>query len=247
MSILTRSEIRVALRKTALTDAEQELIRLVQPLAEGALKTWIQHKLEYAQYTELLPAGTRLEPRDDLLRPITVSGSRAIVDVPSGENEIQLTHTPAWNTGLVVYMDSAAKGGQASGAFGDSTLLTKGTDYWLDIDDQTNGISQSGILYHSSAWPSLPRTVKVTYYGGQNMTTLMTHGYAIKAAALQTFLNLYHRLVNASKGGMKGSEAIGKYSVTYVNQLMAQIGGDGEIVPAAVQRDLWPLRNYSYL
>lgn len=243
--LLTTEEIRKALRKTTLTEAEQELVDFLHPLTDAALKVWIEHELEYSQHVELLPAGERLIEDDELMEP-EMQNNRVILLDQTGGRTLHLSHTPVWNTGLTVYLDKSANAGQASDAFAAATLLTQGTDYWLDIDDHTRGFSRSGILYHSSVWPNEPRTVKVTYYGGDKLTTadIIHFGRALKLAAVKTFLHHWHGLKDRATGGVVQSERLGEWSATYAQR---SLGTDDISIPAAVQQDLWKFRRYSYL
>lgn len=243
--LLTVAEIRTALRKTTLTEAEKELVAFLHPLTDAALKLWIDQELEYRQHVELLPAAERLvSDDDDLLEPEIINGRVMLLDEVGGRT-LHLTHTPVWNTELEVRVDPAAKAGQSPDAFADATILTQGTDYWLDIDDHSRGISRSGVLYHTSSWPNESRTVKVTYYGGEKIDAenIAHFGRALKMAAVKTFLHNWHGILDRSKGGIKQSERLGEWGVSYAPR---SAGLDDVTVPPAVQRDLWPFRRYSY-
>lgn len=97
------------------------------------IEEWLNRKLFYKTRTEFYK-GTGTQKL--LLR------ARPVVPAPTDGN-----------SALTVYEDTGANFGSTTGSFDPTTtLLTYGTDYCLDID-QDNGTSRSGILYRiNDAW-----------------------------------------------------------------------------------------------
>lgn len=252
--IASIAEIRVYLNKAAsITDAELALLNMLHPLVESAVKVYLQQELERTTYTEYLPIGTATE-RDGLLRDaddISVHGSRVIINGGTDRSSfLQLKHLPVSATGIEIREDTGANAGQESESFGDSTLLVQGEDYFLDVDDPTNGISRSGIVHRIGAWPTEPRSIKVTYLGG--FTSAQFAGSlagALKLAVITEVANRFWetRSKQTTRGiGVIQSERIGKYgySIGSAGSTSAVVAGG---LSASVQMMLQPFRNYGRL
>src|SRR3990172_7396060 len=148
MTVVERSDVLTALgfHATAPTAAQEALIKLVHPLAEAVFFSWFGANCEYEQHVEYLPVGGQLtgEETSEWFR---LQGQAVQVRMGArGTSVLQLPHTPVWSTGLEVREDVGANAGQATGAFGTATILTLGSDYWLDISDATLQLSTSGLL-----------------------------------------------------------------------------------------------------
>lgn len=254
--ILTIEEIRTMIfRVPALSENQLALVEMIRPMAESALKVWLDQEMEFKEHVELLPTGERIIEPDYLLDPrVSIADGRVEARESAIGNTLQLSNLPVWNTGIEVRVDRNAKAGQSASAFGAASLLPQGQDWWLDIDDATNELSRSGIIYHSSAWPSEPRTVRVTYFGGEKLDAdnLRDFGRALKLAALKTFEHNYRgfedRWENDGKGRIT-SEKLGEWSASYGGSGVSSsdIGTSGMSIPDSVKMDLWPFRRYSYM
>jgi len=249
MPTLTRkAEVLTMLGKTtALTAAEEGLLDLIHPLAESAVFSYLQQELQYARHVEYLPIGRGGFPDKPLDDVDFRGGSVAVVTGQAGSEVLQLKHTPVWLTGLEVREDIGGNAGQADGAFADATILSAGSDYWLDIDDADSNLSRTGMLRRFGVWPAEPRSVKVTYYGGWTATQLSNSGTAavLKLAILQTVVQAFWAALNSQKNSGAGqvqSESIGSYSFSN-GQGVARLNL-GVVVPADAKLLLQPFRNY---
>src|SRR5262249_53235844 len=161
--------------------------------AEAVVKARLQNDLEYAQHTEFLPAGNRFEDRDNFV-DLSIRGNTVTL-IPGTRNNriLQLRHVPVWTSTLQVWEDSGAIGGQAEGAFPDSTKLVIGVDYYNDVDTTlnigtggsgTDSISRTGNLIRIGNWAITPRCIKVVYYGGWQPSHFDSIVADIKAAVI---------------------------------------------------------------
>ena len=221
------------------TDKQITLLRLVHPLAESVFRDWLSWKSGgYEEIVELLPGRAPRAPDVAYGDEFRLHGqSVSVVPTRLSTNELRLGTTPVWVTGLEVREDTNARAGQASGAFGDSTVLTAGTDYWLDVDDPELNLSRSGILYRSCEWPDEPRSVKVTYFGGETASRLADSAGSLRYAAMLTVIKAYKTLSGLQGGGLgpKMNESFGKYSYTNSAEVASAMAGAGFTVPPEAQ------------
>jgi hypothetical protein len=245
--IASRAELLVALGKaSSISDADLALLNTIHPRAERAVKSYMQCDIEYAQKTEYLPIGRQAESDVNLEAFGMVNGRVVRESRRSRLDKLQLKHTPVITTDLAVYEDTGAYAGQASGAFAAATLLTSGTEYYLDLDDAS--LSRSGQLVRiGGTWSTEPRSIKVTYNGGWTATQLDAEAAPIKEAVVIAAARAYWgwktNAATDGKGAM-ASESIGKYSVSYGGA--SAVAGSGLMVdvPEEAQRLLQPFRNY---
>jgi hypothetical protein len=247
--IVRKAELLVFMQKaSSLAAADEALLDLIHPLAEGVLSAWMQQNLKYEQHVEYLPIGKPQLDNDYPLSDIDFRSETAgFIGGRAGTEFLQLKHLPVALTGLEVREDVGAYGGQVSGSFSDETILTLGTDYYLDVDDASASLSRSGILWRIGAWPAEPRSIKVTYYGGYSATQLAdsTVASAVKLAALQTVSAAFWTAKNLAKSqgiGPKMSESIGKYSYSHAAEWAA--ARLSLAVPQEAMINLQPFRNY---
>jgi hypothetical protein len=252
--IVKKAEALIYLGLAAsITAAQEALLDLVHPLAESAVKRFLQNDLGYAQHVELLPTGQAYLGDD---RPLTDTEFRAnaavFVNANAGTNVLVLKHTPVWENGLEVREDVAAYAGQASSAFTDDSILSLGSDYWLDVDEVIGDlkVSRTGILHRFGVWPNEPRCVKVTYYGGASAARLADNFNAVKEAILKTIAAKFYAAKNnqgTSGAGTVMSETIGKHSESRGNVTAAlAIQGQDMDIPHGAKMALQTLRSYRY-
>jgi hypothetical protein len=222
------------------------------PLVEGVFKSWLNSTGEYEQHIELLPIG-KIPSRDTSLEDAIrdAAGTVRFLNRYEGSSSLQLTHLPVWDASLEVREQVDALAGQAPGAFGIDTVLTQGADYWLDVDEIVGGenFSRSGRLFRSGYWPSEPRCVKVTYYGGETAARLASNAAHIKAGALICHLTAYKALAGMSGSGAntggKTSETIGKYSYSTPESILKAFTILNFGVPLAAQEAAGKAKNYA--
>ncbi len=251
MAIVTRAEVLVALGMSAsLTDANAALIDMLLPLSDAAIKSYMQNDLQYSQHVEYYPAGSPVAERDDVMEPILRGNVVTFANIPPGVDTLQLKHTPILVGSIEVREDVGAWAGQDPNPFDDTTILTLGTDYYLDVDNASTNMSRTGLLYRYGKWPTEARSVKVTYYGGLNASQLNNAWGDIKLAAIMT--HVHHFQIFKSRQSKTGagpitSESIGKYSYSR-DAFMTRLAILGDLdVPAGAKALLFKHRNLGRL
>lgn len=253
--ICSRAEILVYLRKAHvdLTDADDALLDLLHPLTESAIHNYLQNDLNYGQYVEYLPLGLPAQEQDYPLQQYQKQGDYFVFfGANVGTDALKLSHTPVALTGLRVWEDVGAYGGQSSTAFASATELTLGTDFFLDVKDNSN-LSTTGLLWRVGAWPQEPRCIKVQYYGGLTAQQLVGRmGGALKLATLMQIGFEFNaaKQINATYGiaGPKISEKMGKYQYEMGEQIALYMSGiAGRDLLHRVKELLQPYRSYKYL
>lgn len=246
------------LASTTLSAADEALLDLIHPLAEASIYNFLQQELNYERHIEYLPVGEPRKSTDYRLEDadfLPGGGGVVLRSQRPGSDYLQLKHAPVTTFGIEVREDINAYAGQnPDGQFSDSTILTPGSDYYLDADERkmVDGhsvhLSRSGVLRRVGAWPVEPRSVKVTYYGGWAASQLHTNAAgSVRLAAIQTVANAFWAAKNQADSdgrGPKMSESIGKYSYSFGQQLAAQQFAP---VPASAQLLLQPHRTYRIL
>ncbi len=217
--IISRAEIVAALGLGAtISDADSGLVELLKRIVENEARRYCRHEITQlaTPYVHLLPAallaetgGTLLERESGAALGLRDNGSSCILQLP-----VPFVRSAS----LEVRVDLNAAAGQAAGAFGNDTLLTSGSDYYLDVDEP--GLSRSGQLVRiSGGWPTRPRTVRVSYFAGFTADELDGPYSDIKGAILDEvcarFQSAKSRQGNGSAGSIQSESIGGEYSVTY--------------------------------
>lgn len=253
--ICDRAEILVYLRKAAvdLSDADDALIDLLHPLVESAVHNYVQNDLNYQQYVEYLPQGKADPGQDYPLDDFQKQGEQYVfLGGRAGNEALKLTNTPVALSGIRVWEDVGAYGGQSSSAFASGTELTVGSDFYLDVKDTSN-LSTTGILWRAGVWPLEPRCVKVQYYGGYTAQQLVGRmAGALKLATLIQFAFEFNSVKSMNPtvgtGGPKVREKIGKYEYQTGEQVALYMSGiTGRGLLHRAKELLQPYRSYKYL
>lgn len=236
--IISEAELRAALGlQPTITDQQNMHVTLAMQLAHAAIRQHIRYdpeqKVGPAEFYPRIESNRDFGAGDvwDVDRAMT----KAIYEDRSGDRKyLQLQRLPV-RTVSSVYVDIAARFGQAAEDFADSTLIVQGVDYAIEYDQ--NRLCLTGHLVSLTAWPSTPGTVKVTYRAGYsplefmgpqdadstdadgNITTQGVDASPLKAATLLTAMAQYHTLLGWSQNslgiiaaGPKSSETLGSYS-----------------------------------
>lgn len=237
--IVTDAELRAALGLQPTISVQQGMhVMLAMQMAHAAVR---QH-LRYDPEQKIGPAEfyPRMETSrdygsDDDVWDVNSSMTKAIYEDRSGSRKyLQLQRLPVRAVSSV-YVDIAARFGQAAEDFASDTLITQGVDYAIEYDQ--NQLCLTGHLISLTAWPAGVGTVKVTYRAGYsplefdgpqdaddtdadgNITTQGVDASPIKAATLLTAIAQYHTLLSWAQNslgiiaaGPKSSETLGSYS-----------------------------------
>lgn len=236
------------------SDSEKAFLTRTITAVESVISKYYVDLSGAATRTEYLPISHGDNGSDYDLVDVDFAQGR-MSDRPSGTgtNALILSSTPVLSAGLEVREDISANGGQASGAFPDSTLLTKGEDYYLEIDEPASGRSRCGILRRVGAlWPNISRSVKVTYVCGSlaisaSDSALITNAICMSVASQFRF---WKSTFNVSKGGAPvSSESIGKYSYSVgsgnrAGSMGNEFGGFGPLLPDEIAASIAHLYNW---
>lgn len=251
--ICTRAELLTAMGiVSTVTESELAALNFAHGRAEWLVKTYLQNDVEYAQHVEYLPIRDRLSDRNVLVDAQIRGNVATFIPGTTNNRILQLKHTPVWRYGLEVREDSGAYGNQASGAFSSATILNVGVDYFLDVGEQIGfgasglvDISKTGHLVRIGNWSIMPKSIKVTYYGGWNSDHLSTVASPIRDAVILAVTKALAQ-VKVWKGGRGPivSESLGKTSRTYSEAAILQLTGLMSRLPLEAIQLLQEFRNY---
>ena len=239
MAIVSQEELIVALGLGDLDAAQRDKLNWMQGKVQAAIAQRVGSKLEQGTFTEFLPNGPARSSVDSY-GPGEIIGNYYVPTRGGNDAALQLKNMPIRSI-VSIHEDAGAMGGQAPGAFGASTLLTAGVDYYVDFDEP--GISRSGLIYRTSGgWLAMPRAIKVVYVGGFSAEEFEGHPSAdidasdIKLAIIETM-----DAVLNSQGGPAGaisSESTVDYSVTFSTAEIIKS------IPASAAQRLRPYCNF---
>jgi hypothetical protein len=245
-----------------LTTAD-EVLEITHPLAEAAVRKFLRFDPMQRQRVEYYPilSNAQHTTRGDYSQWDSRNGKAVITDYSGvGGDIITLKHTPvADDNTLEVRENYDARAGQNSGSFGSTTVLTQGTQYWLDTDE-TTGFSLSGSLVRVGGnWPRDPRSVKVTYNGGftrdqidgNDPDFVCPAAAAIKLGAIITHIAVYRSFKLLGKQGDSVGLVAGPITSESIDGYSYSISPVAQSFNASVPPDaanhLQPFRSYSGL
>lgn len=243
--ICKRAEVLtyLGLADQSISTVDDARLDMLHPLAESAVKRWLQQHCEFKQHVEYLPASETAWRDESLAYDVEVSNGKVLFSWRDGQQGLQLKHLPVVAHGLSVRVDTGARAGFADDAFAAASELTLGSDYWLDVDAE--GVSHTGILYRYSAWPTEPRSIRVSYFAGHDALQLNSdEGGALRLATLITIAKVFRSAVLVD-GVPKLSESIGSYSYSTSEQQIQQFLGGGAL-PAEAISLLQSYRSYAF-
>lgn len=214
-------------------------IDAVHVLAERAVMEYVDRDLAIGQRVELLP-GHDEQIMDGVMSYPDELGIAGIRSLVSGET-IRLKHTPVHAAGLRVWMSTSANAGISSVTVWDTAELTYGSEFYLDIDDASRNVSNSGILYLSwGTWSHQPRSIKIQYWSGDQIPDA-----TLQMAVIETVANIASTLKRAGQSATKGrpvgvlSESLGDYSYSVA------VAGSVSL-PQSVKNELNKYRRWEY-
>ncbi len=217
-------------KTVALGDADYELARALHPLVESAVRRFVGTGIVQTTYTHFLPPADAYYYHSD---------------AGPGSHILRL---PEWPLRSItsIHEDTAAKFGQASGAFGSSSELTAGTDFFIPYNQ--SGIQPMGHVVREGIWPREPGSVKIVYSAGWSKAELegtitdpTLDASSIRLAVLKAFAENFGE-AKRRKGGAVGvkSESLDGWSITYDTE---SSGGTINL-PDEVKMLLQPFRRF---
>jgi len=176
----------------AVAGDDLALLDTLRQRVERVVRNYVRWNITEATYIEILPYRGPIGSRLQLTQPFVTAVAS-------------------------VYEDFESRGGQGDNDFPASTLLTAGTDYWIDRDHTS--YSREGILHRYGSWPDYSRTVKVTYTAGFDADALADEFLYVKDAVINETIDRFHyrkgRQGTAGVTGTIKSEKLKDYSVSY--------------------------------
>lgn len=233
-----------------LGNADAVLLELTKRQVEDRIRRFCRWHITQKQHVEFLPKSTTLGENNVSMLEKTSSNRAAWTTYGlQGGDILQLGQIYVSSISRL-YEDTGAAGGQGSGDFPSGTLLTSGTDYYLD-QDCSGEFSRTGFVYRTNgrSWSRKARTIKVVYTSGFTPTQLDEEYRDIKLACIAETRKWYKRAKSGQGADGTGvgeikSEAIGgEYTVTYNTSESEKMGSlSGQTVDL-----LKPYRNYGNL
>jgi len=199
---------------------EARLLWNIQRYVENAARKFVRHGISQNTYTEFyrgfdIGDNSSYGPSSNSFDLIGNSVYTVGPHQTKGEY-LQL------NNGFVrsvasVYEDFDARYGQGADDFAAASLLTAGTDYYLELDSA--GMSKSGRLIRTNrAWSTRPGTIKVTYTAGLAPSELADEYSFVIPALLKDISEKYNNArsqLNSAFGPVKKEKYVGDYEVEY--------------------------------
>lgn len=245
MAICTNDELFPFLGISAPTAQQTVLMNLLRPMAEDAVRQEVGYSIEQATYTHFLPNNSTTVGRE---LGVDVLNDRVVFEYEGETPDLFLMERPVRSI-TSIYEDRAAYGGQGGSDFAASTLLTSGTDYYLDY--VVSGISWSGNVRRINAgWSPRERTIKVTYVAGVTAAELAGTSVVrgpngngvttLKRAALVAAAIAWKEPQASIQGSGAGagpvtSERLADYSVTYAANHVTNLFGFKMMLPQQVK------------
>lgn len=249
--IVSNAEVFAYLGKSTPTSEESVLMNLLAPMAEGSVRQHIGYSVDQQSHTHFLPERDSLEGD---VNKIDSVNDRVFFEYGHGTDKLYLPER-AVRSITSVYEDQAAYNGQGTNDFAVATLLTAGTDYYLDYT--AAGVSWSGMIRKiAGTWPSRSRTIKVTYVAGFTASELSGEAAVVgpngvgvgqlKWATLLAVAIAYKQnsSLSGSNVGPVVSERLADYSVSYGNKSAENLFGFKQGLPEQVKDLLSPFRRY---
>lgn len=232
--MITRAELADYLG-VVFTPAEEVQVDFILSAVREEIIRYLQYDPYYATTTEYHPQGEA--PRWDMLLRIPPRRNMS--------SSLVLRRLPVHLAGLRVWTDREGRAGQAVNPF--LTELTLGVDFYLDVENDADGLSWSGMMYHNRAWPTTPRSVRVEYAGGLRPGD--PRYPLLQVAAMSSAASMFkQRTTRQQITGEIQSESIGKYSYSRAldaNAAMGTFGGSlSPILTADARLALQSLRNF---
>lgn len=233
-------------------ESDSALLAMIHAPVEADVKRFLGWDPERATVTRYFPKG------EFGGKPHPFVGAFGVVKQSGGTGEVlALDHKYVLNdSSLVVYECSGSYAGQHADTSWE--LLTKGTQYALEIDEDNtaNGdrVSRSGHLLRLDAdWPRSQGSVKVTYTAGftanEFLGTVSGEDYTdasdIRYAVLQAVGRAYNQAKmhqyqqnSGRPGGLVTGESIQGYSYSMEGGAAVQMAGMAMALPVEVQERL---------
>lgn len=217
---------------STVTDDDKALIAMLKTGVENDCRQFVGHGITKpsSDYTHFLPAQNNRSPEEGLVQFDLVGGKAVPISQYTSAGSILVLPQMFVRAITSIYEDRAAYAGFGSNAFASSTLLTAGTDYYLDID--STGMSLSGhVIRIGTCWSTEPRSIKAVYSAGLTFEELRSEYSFVRDSVILEVIQRF-KMVKAQQGATSDgwapikSESFGQeYSVTYATDLISKMFG----------------------
>lgn len=260
-NIVSQPDVYTYLGKTTDTidDAEAALIVLLQPIVENLVKDYVGYEIALATFTEFLPHTGSSWASDDLIEGSAVEAANGRIrvgfDSQTPGRKLPLSNLPVRKVISVYEGPDAFLGDINGGDWSSATLLTPGTDYWIDFKNYDSGLAlgvcwTGHLVRQAGIWLQSPRAYKVTYQAGFSADELSGRYGIFKLAFLQSLSKAYieaksHQENEGAGSGGVGAiiqERLGDYNVQYSPESARELTGYEFDLPKSVKRMLEPYR-----
>lgn len=228
------------------------VIGILMASTDRLFADFLGYSVASATRTEYYPSRVNLTQRDQLVDGYERAGSNKVVPVERYRSErriLALRHIPV--TEIVAVYENADATLSDPPEFGAEHLLTAGSDYYLDRENDDR--SDTGFLMRATGpWCSADRSVKVTYTAGFTAEELgdsyahLKHAYLLQVQVAYNSRKIH--LLSERTGGMPGilaSESLGDWSASYDTTTNAALYGLTSRLAPAVGDMLEDYVNYS--
>lgn len=263
--LVSESEIRAALGLLeTISTSERLVLALAHREAISAVRSYLRYDPMQYERTEYYPRADRSKLNARYVEDVTRDHLRAIQYNTYGNDCIILSALPLRQI-VSVQVDTSARFGTATNAFGSGTTWTEGDEFWAEWDQ--DNLAMSATIFAYGSWPAEPGSVKITARIGFSETELAgmarTSGTAadgqittagvdaspIRIAAILTAVKSFHNIWSYRKRNLAGftpgalaSEKLGDYSYTLAAR---QISGMTTDIPPEAASKLDPFVNYA--
>jgi hypothetical protein len=244
------------------TDAQRGLVEMLMPMVDDLIKSFLGWNVIQTTYTHLLPDVDMFDiyyGNFDLGIPFDAAGGRISYAFPGNPQILQVPEIPLRSV-TSLYADYSSAGGQGPADFPAGSLLTEGTDYYIDFDSITStpsgttGVCWTGHVrrWIGSVWPARQRTAKITYVAGvtpdelDGVTSFPSRRIKeIKFAAIQACAAAYNQAKATAVNGLGAqgpivSERLGDAAFQYAETAVMEMTGMMTELPFGIKRVLQP-------
>jgi len=156
-----------------ISDANRGLLTMLIPMVENAVRAYLRHDITQptSAYVEFYPQYERDAHEDYSF--LAISDDKVYYDTGTDSGRLLYLNNLFVRSITEIREDEDARFGQGSSDFAASSILTAGTDYYMQLDSA--GMSKYGIVHRVNRdWSTLPGTIKVTYVAGWTADELDT-------------------------------------------------------------------------
>jgi len=165
-----------------------DLMDMIRTGIEASIKKYCRWSITQATKTSYLPLhpsamGVFLPSAETSFNRPFLTGTRNRLQLPS----VYVSSVTS------IYEDQSAVGGAGGSDFAAATLLTAGTDYYLEKDQGSAASWSGGVIRVGTGWSSIPGTIKATYVSGFTESDLQNDQNDLRFAVIKECADHYVR------------------------------------------------------